>query len=296
VNKKETFTKEAIDDAEVRFKLAEDLDMQDVRCALDFMLKREVIASKKASRLPEFHTRALYDELIGFVFAGHDTSSATFDWTLKLLSDNQRVQKRLRLSLRDAFPRAMTDDRLPSAEEITTTSIPYLDAVQEEIFRTSLTSPSTVRTTRMDTTVLGHVIPKGTEVFLLQNGASFLEPAFDIPESRRSDSSRNAKEKIGRWDGSDVMHFEPERWLVKNEAQGGKETFRPIAGPQMLFGAGPRGCFGRRLAYMQLRFMIVMVVWSFELEYAGDNLSTYRAEDGVTHRPKQCFVKLKVIA
>jgi cytochrome P450 len=186
------------------------------------------------------------------------------------------------------------EGRLPSVDEIAQTSIPYLDAVQEEIFRKSLTSAFAIRTATVDTTILGHFVPKGTHVFLLVNGASFLEPSFDIPESRRSDSSRNTNTKIGEWDASDIGEFKPERWLVKEV--GGQEVFNSAAGPQQLFGAGPRSCYGRRLAYMQLRFLVTMIVWSFELQYAGDKLSTYAGADKMTHQPKQCYVKLAALA
>jgi cytochrome P450 len=197
----------------------------------------------------------------------------------------------LRSDIKTAFPTAVDLNRLPTAEEISRTSIPYLDAVEEEIFRMSVTSASTARVATTDTTVLGHFIPKGANVFLLNNGASFIAPAFDIPESQRSDSSRKAK-VVKEWNDDDVHQFRPERWLVD---EGNAEVFNPTAGAQMLFGAGPRSCYGRRLAYQQLRYLLLMTIWSFELQYAGDKLSSYDAIHTMTRHPNQCYIKLRVL-
>jgi cytochrome P450 len=229
--------------------------------------------------------------LLGFTVAGHDTTSTTFSWAVKLISDNERVQGRLRSALREAFPKAIEEKRLPSADEMIQASIPYLDAVEEEIFRTALTTPAIIRTATTDTTVLGHFIPEGTDVFLLNNGPSMLEPAFDIPDSQRSDSSLKSK-TLPAWNSDNIGEFAPERWLVE---EGGKETFSSTAGPQMLFGAGPRGCYGRKLAHLQLRFLITMIVWSFDMRSAGEKLSSYAAIDGMTRRPKQCYLNLAVL-
>jgi cytochrome P450 len=227
------------------------------------------------------------------VIAGHDTTSTTFTWGLKFLSDHPTVQSKLRDALHEALPDANLQARQPTTEEIVRSHIPYVDAVQEEIHRKSLTAPLNPRMTLKDTVILGYHVPKGTDVLLMNNGPGFLMPTMDIKEDVRSESSRKSAGRIGEWDPSDMGDFKPERWLTKDEQ--GQVQFNPTAGPSLPFGAGPRGCYGKRLAYLQLKCLLTLIVWNFELGYAGDKLANYKAEDLMTHQPQQCYLKLKVL-
>ena len=183
--------------------------------------------------------------------------------------------------------------RHPSAEEIVKRELPYLDAVIEEILRCSQTYGVT-RNAKTDTEVLGYRIPAGTDVYMLANGPGFLKPGFEIEESRRSPSSQANKDKSGgSWNTSDISTFNPERWLTHNEK--GAEVYDARAGPQLAFGQGPRGCFGKKLAYMVMRMMIVLVIWNFELKVTPSELRGYAAVDRMTHRPQQCFVRLGLV-
>ena len=130
---------------------------------------------------------------------------------------------------------------------------------------------------------------------MLSNGPSFMSPGFEIEESRRSASSQAHKDKSGGgvWDPADMGTFNPERWLTHDE--NGAEVYDARAGPQLAFGQGPRGCFGKKLAYMELRIMIVLMVWKFELRTTPPELSGYEAVDKLTHRPQQCFVRLGLV-
>jgi cytochrome P450 len=112
-----------------------------------------------------------------------------------------------------------------------------------EINRHDSASQIQVRVATADTSILGHHIPAGTDVFFPICGPSFLTPPMQIDERLRSASSRESKTKYGVWDNSSVGSFLPERWLTQDER--GRETFDPRAGPTLAFGAGPRGCFGK---------------------------------------------------
>lgn len=230
-------------------------------------------------------------ETLGFIIAGHDTTSTTLCWGVKLLSDNPRVQQRVRNDLQAAFPEAKAEGRLPTATEITKASLPYLEATMEEILRCGNTVPIVDRDAVQDTTLLGHFVPKGTHVFFLVNGPSFLEPAFNIEESRRSPQARDSK--VGAWAAEDIGVFKPERWLVN---ENGKEVFDSQAGPDIPFGLGTRGCYGRRLAYLELRLLLTVFLWKFEFQKCPAELSGYDAVDGVVHGPKKCYVRLRKVA
>jgi len=202
------------------------------------------------------------------------------------------VQSKLRSELRSTFADIVAEKRGPTVHEITKTTIPYLDSVMEEIIRHSLTETGVVRTPLVDVQVLGYHIPKGTNIFLMGNGPSVLAPPFQIDESLRSPSARAAKNIVGSWNPDDIGHFKPERWLIEED---GRMVFNAAAGPHLTFGLGPRACFGRRLAYLELRLVLVQIIWNFELQKCPKELSGYGAVDKLTHAPQQCYVKLRKI-
>jgi cytochrome P450 len=151
------------------------------------------------------------------------------------------------------------------------------------------TATAVIRTTTKQTTVLGHSIPKGTELYILTTGPGYEMAPFGIDEEARSQSSRNHKDRIRYWNLDDSADFKPERWLSEKD---GEEVFDASLGPQMVFGLGARGCYGRRLAYMELRLLLVLLVWHFELQPVGTELSGYKAVDKVTREPQQCYFRL----
>jgi cytochrome P450 len=242
-------------------------------------------------------------KIFGFVVAGHDTSSTTLLWGLKLLTKYADVQNKLRDALREAFPKALAECRLPTNDEIHDTHIPYLDATIEEINRHAGTIGGIARDAMQDTVILGRPIPKGTVALMCGIGPSVLTPPLDVDDATRSESSRNAKVqgRVKNWDPEDIGQFKPERWLVPSQAShndkkktvGSGVEFDSSAGPLFTFGLGVRGCFGRRLAYVELRTMITLVVWRFVLEPTPEKLSGWNAKDGLTHKPTQTYVRLR---
>ena len=160
----------------------------------------------------------------------------------------------------------------------------------EEILRCSTTGGA-VRIAKEDTDVLGHRIPAGTDVYMMNNGPGFMSPGFKIDESRRSPSSQANKDSSGgEWDPADMGAFNPDRWLTRDDK--GAEMYNARAGPQLAFGLGPRSCFGRKLAYVEMRMMFVLIIWHFELKKAPPELSGHAAVDTLTTKPQQCFVRL----
>ena len=213
---------------------------------------------------------------------------------MKLLADHQAAQDKLRQHLRAALPEAAKERRNPLPKEILKSHVPYLDATIEEIVRVAGTASGAIRVATRDAVVLGHVIPKGTDVFFLSNGPGYFSPILPVKEELRSESSRSAKgRKVGEWNPKDMAQFVPERWIAKDEQ--GNEIYDAMAGPLLTFGLGPRGCFGKRLAYIEMRLMITMIMWNFELLKCPEALSGYAAIDKITHKPQQCYLRLKKV-
>lgn len=82
--------------------------------------------------------------------------------------------------------------------------------------------------------------------------------------------------------------FKPERWIVGGE-------FDATAGPQLAFGLGTRGCYGKRLVYVEMRVLLTLIVWNFELLLCSTALSSYKSILITTHEPQQCYVRLREI-
>lgn len=139
-----------------------------------------------------------------------------------------------------------------------------------------------------DTVILGHAVPKGTVVTCLVTGPSMMSAGFDIDPSRRSHSSQTAQKnnQFRAWDPADMSVFCPDRWM----AQG--DQFNPTAGPQLAFGLGTRGCYGKRLAYLEMRIVLVLVVMAFELQECPPGLAGYEASLITTNEPQKCYARL----
>jgi cytochrome P450 len=146
--------------------------------------------------------------------------------------------------------------RIATYEELSSTErVPYLSAVVYEILRVSGTASAVTRDTQRDTTILGHPVPKGTNVMLAISYTQRYESMAykglsEHLDSVRSESSRKSGRKWGYWDDEDCAAFRPERWLT---ADG---VFNPNAGPWMPFSFGFRGCFGQKLAVRNLPWAV----------------------------------------
>ncbi|KAL0944582.1 cytochrome p450 monooxygenase [Colletotrichum truncatum] len=278
-----------------------------MRSAVDLMVQREKKLAHEENRKPDFLSPTMKDELFGVITGGHDTTSTTLLWGLKLLADYPAVQSKLRSAMEKGFSAAHTEKRNPLIEEIMRINVPFLYASMEEILRCSGTAPLVEREAMCDTVLLGYHIPKGTKIFALGQGASIRSPAIQINEERRSETSRLAVKNRGRvpeWDPTDIALFNPDRWLISVESKGQMDEatgvganveFDSAAGPQIAFGLGKRSCFGKRLAYVELRILLSLIVWNFKILKCPDALSGYEGKDGVTHKPVKNWVRLEKV-
>ncbi|KAH4990559.1 hypothetical protein HBI76_062460 [Parastagonospora nodorum] len=259
------------------------------RSALHSVLLREKEIAAKQGRAPRYYSRAISDELFGFLLAGHDTTATTVAWGVKLLTANPAVQDRLRSALQKSFPLATSECRAPTYSELSNTTVPYLDATVEEILRHANSIAFVIRRAQQDTSVLGYSIPKGTDVFLMANGAGYLKPNMPLPSHCvRSPGANPSKAALSSlWDDSDIHTFDPERWLRPDG------SFNSMAGPQLAFGLGPRGCFGKRLALQALKMQFALLVWEFVFSRVPEEFAGWDAVQKFAREPVDCYVKLE---
>ena len=215
-------------------------------------------------------------------------------WLAKYLTDLPQIQTKLRSVLYETLSAAKEEQRLFTFAEICHAKLPYLDAVIEEMLRVN--AVPVTREALCDTTILGCPIKKGTQVFFMSNGPGFLSPSICMDDSKRSETSRAAKLKA-TWDETqDLSLFDPKRWLVrKNDGEGmlaEDVDFNGAAGPQLVFGLGPRSCWGRRLAHMEMKTIIAMLVWKFRLLKSPPELSGHAGLEGIARVPQQCYLRI----
>ncbi|KAK8094122.1 hypothetical protein PG997_000807 [Apiospora hydei] len=279
-------------------------EQQQPTSALHSVLQREREVAEKEGRQPDYFKRAIADEFFGFTMAGHDTTATATAWGVKYLTDHPAAQDTLRTALRRALPDALAQQRSPTYQELIKAHVPYLDAVVEEITRHANTIAFVARRAMQDTTVLGQRIPKGTDVLLMANGPGYLEPNMRIDEDKSGGDAENAvmrspgarldggKSLTSLWDDEDIRAFKPERWL-KRDPESGTERFDPMAGPNLAFGAGLRGCFGKKLALQALKLQFALFVWNFKLLKTLTELNSYDAVQKFAREPTQCYLRLE---
>ncbi|KAG6071620.1 hypothetical protein E4U33_003610 [Claviceps sp. LM78 group G4] len=127
-------------------------------------------------------------------------------------------------------------------------------------------------------------------------GPSITELAILVADGARSPWSRAYSQRLPSWDDDEITHFNPERWLKTrgDKTRTGAGEFDNVeydcnAGPMLSLSAGSRGCFGKRLAYLEMRIMITLLVWNFTFEECAPELSGYVECD----EPTCCYVKLQ---
>jgi hypothetical protein len=242
-------------------------------CALDEVLRKHARLNGGSYADSEATSdSALQDELLELLITGHETTASSIAWMLKYLTDNSETQIRLRDSLVSALSSADCFEQ-PSAKDITTASIPYLDAVIAETLRLSNTGPVSFRQTLVPCEILGHQVPAGTPIILVTAGPSYdSADATPIPRTMRGQVAPQA-----------LNMFVPDRWLANGK-------FEPEAVRMLPFSGGPRGCFGKHIAMLEMKIMIAVLVLKFEFPQLAKSLSGYQAQDGLTSRPTYCYV------
>jgi cytochrome P450 len=175
-----------------------------------------------------FTDEEIANNVITLLFAGEDTTSHTLAWTAWLLATNPDVQERLAASTAEA----LGDDLLPTNFE-TVGRLDHAEATLQESMRLKSVAPLLTVEPLEDKVICGTRIPARTRLLLLTRQAS--------------------GKTAGRSD-----EFYPERWLEDSD-----ETRAPKS---LNFGAGPRFCPGRNLAFLEAKSALAMIARNFELE------------------------------
>jgi cytochrome P450 len=174
------------------------------------------------------------EDILGNVFtlllAGEDTTSHSMAWTVWSLAQRPEIQARWA-----AEADQVLGERPYATEYETIDDLDYGEAVLRESMRLTPVVPITGLEPLVDTEIDGVHIPAGTRLLLLHRRA-------------------------GMRDVERAADFNPGRWLEEDGLEPpDQKTF-------LTFGAGPRFCPGRNLAFLEAKTALSMIARNFEIE------------------------------
>merc|ERR1712232_1329835 len=194
-------------------------------------------AKKRGETLSEDYLR---DLVLNFLIAGRDTTAQVLSWTVYCLCLNPDAAVKSRKEIMD-----VCGVRGPAYDDMS--RLQYLQAVISETLRLYPSVPVDNKTALADDTLPdGTYVPAGTKV------------VYDIYSMGRDPAI---------W-GEDAHVFRPERWLEMSTP--------PSNYAFPVFNAGPRECLGKRLAMVEMKTCLAMLLptLSFELAVPTASVTT----------------------
>ena len=192
-----------------------------------------------------FTEENLVDQMMTFLTAGHETTSTALQWAIYALCKNPDVQTRLRDEIRSNLPSiSSSSSSTPPLSATTLDSLPYLNAVCNEVLRFHPSVPATARITSRDTIIAGSPIPKDT---------FFMIPMYTL----------NLNEEF--W-GPDAGTFNPDRWIDADTGRANNTGGATNNYAMLTFLQGPRSCIGQGFAKAELACLVAATVGKFAME------------------------------
>lgn len=180
-------------------------------------------------------TDEIRDQLVGMIFAGHETTALVLAFTWYLLSEHPRARERFHTELD-----AVLDGGRPTMDDLP--SLKYTECVLKETMRLYPPIHGLPRETARPVDVSDYRLPKGATVLLSTYLIHRDERFFDDP-----------------------LQFRPERWAGDLEATLPDLAYFP-------FGGGPRRCLGQQFAMVEAKAVLGTIGQRYQLEYVGGGL------------------------
>jgi len=172
------------------------------------------------------------NELIVFLFAGHDTTATTLTYALWALGRNAEHQDRLAAEVADLPHRRLTPDDVPR--------LAYTVQVLRESLRLCPPAPTGTRLARRDVEVGGYRVEAGTML------------AFGRMAVQRDPTL---------WE--DPLTFDPDRFSPDKMKKLDRWQYIP-------FGGGPRSCIGDHFAMLQATLALATVIRRVKIHSLDD--------------------------
>jgi cytochrome P450 len=168
------------------------------------------------------------DQLLVFLFAGHDTTAASLTFALHLLGSHPDVQRRAADEVEQVLA-----GRAPTADDVD--RLPYVVQVLKEALRLYPPAYATSRRTVDRDTVCGYEIPADADV-AVYTWCTHRHPRH--------------------WD--EPGRFDPDRFTPDREAARHRYAWFP-------FGGGPRACIGAQLSMMESTIALATILQAYRL-------------------------------
>jgi cytochrome P450 len=184
----------------------------------------------EGDRMPDELVR---DELMTFLFAGHETTATALTFTWYLLSRHPAVERRLVAELEEVL-----GDRPPTPDDLS--ALEYTGQVFREAMRLYPPVPLVPRETATPVELGGYTLPEGATVA----------------------PSQWTVHRDGRyWDAP--SEFRPERFAGDGDEDRPRFAYFP-------FGGGPRQCIGRQFALLEGQLVLATLARRFHLELVSE--------------------------
>ncbi|XP_035713527.1 cytochrome P450 4c3 [Folsomia candida] len=174
------------------------------------------------------------EETDTFMFAGHDTTSASMSWTILMLSfhENQLHQKLIQEELDGIFGA----DKNPNITSSDVSKMKYLDYCIKETLRIWPSVPVFLRHLSEDLKIGENILPKGITIGISSYFVHRDPNVFPNPEV------------------FDPMRFSPENLVGRN----------PFA--YIPFSAGPRNCIGQKFALLEEKIVLSKLFLNYNFQ------------------------------
>jgi cytochrome P450 len=211
----------------------------------------DLLSMLLAARDPEtgegMTDRQIHDEVLTFLIAGYETTSAALEWTLLLLSRNPEAADGVR-----AEQRTVCGERPPMPDDLA--KMPYTRRAIDESLRIHPPVFGITRRAIEADEIGGFPIEKGAQV-LVSPYSVHRHPAF--------------------W--PDPERFDPDRFLPDRAKHRPRFAHFP-------FGGGPRQCIGNAFAMMELQVLVPAMIGALRFDLAEGSDTT--PEPRMTYRPR----------
>lgn len=188
---------------------------------------------------PSYDHAELFGESESLLIAGSDTTSISTAAAAFYLVRNPDVQARLAAEVREAFP---SPEDIKGGDRLQK-HCRYLQAFIKETLRMSPPAPADMPREVLPGGIVvdGHYVPEGLTLSTCAYCVHHSPELYDEP-----------------------FVFRPERWIVGEKGSTVESVARADSG-YLPFSAGPRGCVGKSLAYLEMSVVIAKLVHQFEL-------------------------------
>ncbi|XAR60631.1 (+)-abscisic acid 8'-hydroxylase [Bertholletia excelsa] len=194
-----------------------------------------LLGNNKDQRINHLSDSQIADNIIGVIFAAHDTTASVLTWVLKYLHDNRELLEAVTSEQEEIQRRMVKAKRGITWDD--TRSMPLTSRVIQETLRTASILSFTFREAVHDIEFEGFFIPKGWKVLPLFRSIHHCEDFFPHPE-----------------------RFDPSRFEVP-----------PRPNTYMPFGNGVHSCPGSELAKLEMLVLLHHLTTNYRWEVIGED-------------------------